>query len=72
MSLTYLRKRMKEDADHEEAATLEAELVIRERKGRVLYLLQKNSKGMHDSLRKSRKALTARFLQLKSGYGSIG
>ena len=38
-SLTYLRKRVKEDADREEAATLEAKLVIRERKGRVPYLL---------------------------------
>ena len=37
--LTYLRKRIKEDANREEAATLEAKLVIRERKGRVLYLL---------------------------------
>ena len=38
-SLTYLRKRVKEDTDHEEAATLEAKLVIKERKGRVPYLL---------------------------------
>ena len=39
ISLTYLRKKVKEDADHKEAATLEAKLVIRERKGRVPYLL---------------------------------
>ena len=71
-SLTYLRKRVKEDTNRKEAATLEAKLIIRERKGRVPYLLQKNSKGIHDSLGKSRKALTARFLQLKSGHGSIG
>ena len=38
-SLTYLRKRVKEDTDREEVATLEAKLVIRERKGRVPYLL---------------------------------
>ena len=71
-SLTYLKKKVKKDADREEADSLEVQLRIRERKGRPPYSLRKDKKGMHDGLSKSRKALTARFLQLKSGHGSIG
>ena len=69
-SLTYLKNRIGKDPDKKNSDTVNTYLRLRVRKSGAEYSLRKD-KGMNYYLSKSKKTLTARFLQLKSGYGAI-
>ena len=69
-SLTYLKYRIRKDPDKENSDTINTYLRFRMRKGGAEHLLRKD-KEINYYISKSKKTLTARFIQLKSDFKAI-